>query len=157
MPAPGNCWATDSWDVEAWAADTWISDAPPPDDPHLVLTPSSFTFSGVEGGSNPSDKQIVISNSGGGSLTPSLSAITYDDGSGWLSLDLTAGVVTASIDLSALTAGVYVAHFDVEDSGADNSPQTVDVTMSVGSAGSGANTSTARIRRRNLLATIWRY
>jgi hypothetical protein len=98
--------------------------------PHIVLDPTSFTFDAVQGGSNPADQVLDISNSGGGTLNWSVS-----DNAAWLTLNPLSGSgdgsTTLSVDITGLSAGAFIATVTVTDAAADNSPQTATVTLNV--------------------------
>lgn len=103
------------------------------EDPYISLSPASFTFNAIEGGSDPSDKTLEIWNSGGGNLSWSVS-----DDAAWLSLSPTSGSSTGevddvdlSVDTSGLSDGVYNATITITGSGAINTPQQVPVTLNV--------------------------
>lgn len=129
MAEIGTVWAIGSWASDTWAAGSWADLAAT--DPHIVLTPAVLTFGALESGSNPASQDCAISNGGGGSLTPSLGAISYDQGSGWLDLQLVGTTVTATCDITGLAIGSYQATAPITDAGADNSPQTVTVQLSI--------------------------
>jgi len=103
---------------------------PPASTPTLSLSPRSFTFSAVQGGSNPATQSLSINNSGGGTLDWSAS-----DDAPWLSLSPTsgtnAGAVTLSVDISALAPGSYSGVVTVTGGNASNSPQTATVSLTV--------------------------
>lgn len=101
--------------------------------PRVVVgyLPSSFSFSAVEGGGNPSDQTLTISNPEGGTFNW---AVT--DNAGWLSLNPTSGVdsgsVTVSVDISGLGGGDYTADITLTATGAVNSPVTIPVALHIG-------------------------
>lgn len=99
--------------------------------PTLLLTPDLLLFEAEIGEANPADQIVTVSNAGTGSLAqPSVGAITYYEGSDWLSLALPAGLIlTASIDKTGLVAGVYHASVEVSSVGASNTPQTLMVVL----------------------------
>ncbi len=109
------------------------------DFPAIVLTPSSLTFNGSVGGSNPTPQVVTVANAGSGTLNWSALATTLP--AGWLLLSPAAGALgpgasqpmTASIDLTGLPAGTYTGTIDVSDPDPNvtNSPQTVFVTLNV--------------------------
>lgn len=101
--------------------------------PTIAYSPTSLTFSGTVGGTNPAGKAIDISNTGGGTLS-----FTVSENSGWLSLSPTWGIdartVKAYPNLSGLTAGTYTATITISAAGATNSPRTIPVSLTVSSA-----------------------
>ena len=101
--------------------------------PEISVAPSSLTFSGKEGGANPSSQTIVIKNSGEGTLNYSIA-----DDANWLSVDPTSGSSTGgenshavSVSISGLSEGSYKGTITITDSNASNSPQTVGVTLTL--------------------------
>ena len=107
-----------------------ISPAPTPT---ISYTPVSFTFTATEGGSNPSSQILRISNSGGGTLSWSVS-----DNAAWLTLSPTKGTcaevtdnVTVSANISGINAGNYSATITVSAPGATNTPQIVSVSLTI--------------------------
>ncbi|MEI6309542.1 MAG: hypothetical protein WCP58_07880, partial [bacterium] len=87
----------------------------------------------IQGQGNPIPRNLDVWNAGGGSLN-----WTASEGAGWLSLFPTSGSSTGehnpialSVDASALPAGTYTATITLVAVGADNSPQSVGVTLVV--------------------------
>ena len=101
--------------------------------PEIQLDKTSMTFSLVEGNDSDSDT-FTISNSGTGTLNWSVSA-----NRGWISVSPTGGqdtgTVTVTVNNSGLTAGTYQGTITVSDENASNSPQTVNVSLTVTSGG----------------------
>jgi len=102
--------------------------------PVIGLSPTSLYFYAVQGGSNPANQTVGISNSGGGTLSWS-AAVT--SGVAWLSLSGAtsggnSGTVTAVVNLGSLTGGTYNGNIQVTAVGASNTPQNIPVTMTVG-------------------------
>jgi len=101
--------------------------------PVIGYSPSSFSFTAVEGGDNPSDQTLSIWNAGGGTLNWSVS-----DDAAWLSLSPTggtdAGTVTLSVDINGMSIGEYDADITITAPGATNTPQTVPVSLSITAA-----------------------
>ncbi|MCC6141273.1 MAG: choice-of-anchor D domain-containing protein [Nitrospira sp.] len=81
-----------------------ITAAPVP--PVIGATPGSLTFTAQQGGGNPTPQSVTIRNTGGGTLT-----WTISNNAAWLSHSPTSGtgngVVTISPITGALTAGTY--------------------------------------------------
>ncbi|MFP4082910.1 MAG: BACON domain-containing protein, partial [Candidatus Aminicenantes bacterium] len=101
--------------------------------PQIWVSDTSLSFSGKEGGSNPSSQSIDIKNSGEQTLNYSIS-----DNKDWLSVSPTSGSSqgeenshTVSVDISGLSAGSYSGTITITDDSASNSPQTVDVSLTV--------------------------
>lgn len=74
--------------------------------PAIGITPGSLTFTAQQGGGNPAPQSLAVRNTGGGTLT-----WTVSNNAAWLSHSPTsgtgAGVVTISPITGALTAGTY--------------------------------------------------
>jgi hypothetical protein len=98
--------------------------------PYITLSPSPVTFRASEGGVNPADRSLNITNTGFGTLDWSAS----DDAS-WLNLSPLSGSgdgsATLSVDTTGLTIGTYIATITVTSTNALNSPQTVTVTLEI--------------------------
>jgi hypothetical protein len=101
--------------------------------PVIELSTTAFEFSADEGGDDPNDQTLTISNSGGGTLNWEIS---YD--CNWLVVDPTTGSsagelndITLSVDIGGLTMGLYDCDLTVTDYNAENNPQTVTVTLHV--------------------------
>jgi hypothetical protein len=96
--------------------------------PAIGLSPTSLSFTGTAGGSNPAAKSVSIANTGGGTLS-----WTAGDNAAWLSLSPTsgtnAGTVTASVNLAGLTVGTYNATITVAAAGATT--KTLPLTLVV--------------------------
>jgi len=103
---------------------------PPP--PIIAVSPSSFVFNAIAGGSNPASKTLTITNTGQSMLNWSVS-----NSESWLSLAPSTGTdsgdVTVSVDITGLGFGDYVDTILVTDPNASNSPKKVPVSLSVAS------------------------
>ena len=104
--------------------------------PSIAVNPATLNFSAYENGTNPTEQSFAISNYGGGILEWTVS----EDGGDvpWLSLAPTAGstseeddAVVVSIDITGLTIGTHNAAVTITALNASNSPQTVDVSLTV--------------------------
>jgi len=130
---PGNADTTDQ--DFALVAYNSTAGAPPP--PTIGVSPSSFTFTATEGGSNPANQTLSISNTGGGTLN-----WNGTSNAGWLSVSPASGTApstaTISANISGLTAGSYNATITVNSSGATNTPVSVPVTLTVNASSGGA-------------------
>lgn len=107
-----------------------ISDELPPE---IAINPKNITFQALQGGSNPSPANIYVSNSGEGTLNYSI-----DWHTNWLSVSPNSGQTkeagikhTVSANISGLSVGSYSATIAVTDPEASNSPQTVNVTLTI--------------------------
>ena len=103
--------------------------APPP---AIGLSPSSLSFTAVQGGGSPANQTVGVSNSGGGTLNWSASVTSGT----FLSLGGTtsgtnSGTITAVVTLGSLTVGTYNGNIQVTAAGASNTPQNIPVTLTV--------------------------
>jgi Viral BACON domain len=96
--------------------------------PAIGASPTNLSFVATQGGGNPAPQTVIISNTGGGSLTWSAG-----DNVDWLALSPATGtgngVVTATVATGARTAGTYNANITLNAIG--TSPVTVPVTLTV--------------------------
>jgi hypothetical protein len=103
-----------------------VATAPVP--PAIGASPTSLSFAATQGGGNPATQTLNISNTGGGSLTWSIS-----ENIDWLTLSPPTGtgngVVTATATTGSRTAGTYNADITLNAIGAF--PVTVPVTLTV--------------------------
>lgn len=101
--------------------------------PIIYASPSSFAFLGAQGGLNPADMTLSITNTGSGTLGWSVS-----DNVGWLSLAPLTGTAPASTTLSADTTGLsegsYTATVTITATDALNTPMTIPVTLEIRNA-----------------------
>src|SRR5205823_2763078 len=97
------------------------------------VTPSSLAFSATQGGANPAPQSLSVTNAGGGTLS-----YTITDDAAWLTESPTSGSAPGTVQVTAspagLNAGTYTGHITITASGAQGSPQVVNVTLTVGSA-----------------------
>jgi hypothetical protein len=98
--------------------------------PVLSVSPSSLSFSAVAGGSNPASQSVQITNTGAGTLS-----FTDSKSQSWLTVSPSSGsapaTLTASVNISGLQAGTYTDSIQVSAAGAQSSPQTVSVTLTI--------------------------
>ncbi|MBI2441927.1 MAG: hypothetical protein HYV35_11230 [Lentisphaerae bacterium] len=108
----------------------------------IGISPSTLSYSATYGGTNPAAQTFVLTNSGGTAFSFT-NTITYGAGvSGWLTLSAVAGsvagrsslTITASVASASLSVGTYVATNAVTAANAENSPQTLVVTLTVSEA-----------------------
>jgi len=94
----------------------------------IDIQPDSLNFNALEEMGPPANKNIVISNSGSGSLN--WTAITTAD---WIQIDKTEGseeeVISVGCDLSGLISGDYTGYIIVSDTAALNSPESLQVNL----------------------------
>ena len=100
--------------------------------PIIGLSPTSLTFT-TTAGTNPSNQTIALSDSGGGSL--SWTATADSTSPAWLSVSPGSGTgnatLTVSANASGLAAGTYSKAITITATGAENTPQTVNVSLTV--------------------------
>ncbi|MDQ1350257.1 MAG: hypothetical protein QG657_558, partial [Acidobacteriota bacterium] len=109
-----------------------------PDKPPVIqLSRTSFYFSAVRGETfvHTGSQELYISNGGGGDLN-----WTASTSGAWLTVEPSTGTsgvpVTVSVDHTGLAAGATTGTITISDPEAENSPQTVAVTLNVKEPGS---------------------
>ena len=107
-----------------------------PTTPIISFSSASFSFSAIQGGSNPENKTLEVWNSGIDTLNWTLS-----DDAEWLSENSTSGsstsaddktLVTVSVNTAGMSVGDYSANITITAPGASNTPQTVPVSLHIG-------------------------
>jgi hypothetical protein len=98
----------------------------------ISRTPSSLSASCTQG-TNAAGQTFQISNSGGGTLS-----YTISDDAAWLSCSPSTGTstgeqdtITVSYSTSGLSAGTYSGTISIAAAGATNTPQTIPVSLTV--------------------------
>ena len=106
-----------------------VTAAPVP--PAIGASPTNFSFTATQGGSNPANQTLSISNTGGGTLTWSAS-----DNAPWLTIGPASGTgngaVTLSVATGTLATGSHSGTVTMSATGA--TPVTVPVTFTVTAA-----------------------
>lgn len=101
--------------------------------PILTASTTSASFSALEGGADPADQSIELSNTGPGSFaslgTITTGTITYAGLGGWLSASYANGTLTLSVSTGSLAAGAYEATIPV--SSAQGGAVTIGVAFTV--------------------------
>lgn len=101
--------------------------------PTIGLSATALSFSAVQGGSNPANKTISVSNSGSGTLN-----WTATENANWLSLSPAsgtgAGTISVAVNTSGLSVGTISTPITIAASGATNTPQTVTVSLTITAA-----------------------
>ncbi|MBN1392578.1 MAG: right-handed parallel beta-helix repeat-containing protein [Sedimentisphaerales bacterium] len=115
----------DLWKGNVWSFET--------ERPAIGLSVTQLEFVAIEGGANPEDQILGISNNGAGTLNWQISKDCS-----WLSVSPVSGSsmgelddVTLSVDISDLVAGIYNCSLTISDSNAGNSPQMVVVQLRI--------------------------
>ena len=111
--------------------------------PSIALSPTSLSFSGTAGGSNPASKTVSLTNPGGSTLTTN-----WTSSDAWLVLSASTRSTTTETDTvsvtantSGLVAGTYQATITVSGN-ASNSPQQIPVTLTLNQPSGGGGGST---------------
>ncbi|NOT95058.1 MAG: choice-of-anchor D domain-containing protein [Nitrospira sp.] len=103
-----------------------VTAAPVP--PAIGASPTSLTFAATQGGANPANQTLTISNTGGGTLNWSVS-----DSAAWLTASPTSGAgngsVTLTVATGTLTAGSHTGTVTIAATGATS--VTIPVTFAV--------------------------
>ena len=98
--------------------------------PTIGLSATTFSFTGVQGASNPSAQTLTITNMGSGTLS-----WTASESATWLTPSIVSGTGTGSLTLNVstagMTAGTYSTPLIIAASGATNTPQTVVVNLTI--------------------------
>jgi len=93
----------------------------------ISLSPTSLTYTATQGGTNPANQTVSLTNTGG-TLN-----WTVSDNASWLSVSPASGssssTLTAAVNTSGLAAGTYNGTITVSATG--SSSQTVAVTLTV--------------------------
>ncbi|CAI4032532.1 hypothetical protein DNFV4_02962 [Nitrospira tepida] len=97
--------------------------------PKIGLSPSSLAFTATQGGANPANQTVAVTNTGTGTLT-----WTVADNVNWLTATQSGSSIVAGVNLSGLAAGTYNGAITVSASGATNTPQTIPVSLTVAAA-----------------------
>lgn len=110
----------------------------------IGFSPTSLAFDGTAGGTNPAGKTVTITNTGGGTLT-----WTISDDAPWLSVTPTSGTttteadtLTATVNIGGLAAGTYNGAITIAATGATNSPRTIPVSLTLSASTAGSATLT---------------
>jgi hypothetical protein len=105
-----------------------IGNPQPP--PVIVLSQSSFTFSGIVGGANPPSQAQLITNGGGQALNWTATKLAS-----WLVLTPSNGtapsVMVVAVNTVGLAAGVYADSVSVSAPGATNTPLKFAVALTL--------------------------
>ena len=123
---PGNADTTD----QDFALVIYNANGSTSTNPTIGVSPTSLSFTATAGGSNPANQTVSITNTGGGTLN-----WTASEASTWLTISPTSGTapstLTASVNISGLTAGTYNGTITVSATGATNTPVSIPVTLTV--------------------------
>jgi hypothetical protein len=103
--------------------------------PQISISRIQLSFGSIISGPTTDTQSFCIANSGGGTLQWSVG-----ENASWLSVNPTSGTddgtVYVSVDATGLPAGTYVGGIIISSTNAWNSPQTINVTLSVRESGS---------------------
>jgi GBS Bsp-like repeat/Viral BACON domain len=105
---------------------------------HIVLTPSSFTFSGTSGGATPAGQTMNISNTGSAALNWTASGVPGKAGT-WCHISSASGSIAAganvnttiSVDSPSTVGSFTDCGIRISDGNADNNPQDAGITYTV--------------------------
>jgi len=101
--------------------------------PALGVNPRSVSLSATQGGSNPTQVPVSVTNTGGGTLN-----FTLSSDAAWLTAGPASGTAPATVQIGAnvtgLSVGTYTGHITVSASGASGSPATITVTLTITAA-----------------------
>jgi len=102
--------------------------------PIIGLSVTEFQFHALEGGSNPADQILSISNVGGSTLNWEITADC-----GWLTVEPDSGScyvgevneVAISVDIAGLASDAYTCNLTILDAYAEKSPRVVTVNLNM--------------------------
>ncbi|PYS56765.1 MAG: hypothetical protein DMF74_27750, partial [Acidobacteria bacterium] len=106
----------------------------------IDLSATQLNFNGFVGGTKPPDQSVILKNTGGVTLHWRAEAATVNGGN-WLSVSniVTPAVapndstpIFISVDISNLVSDIYTGTIIVSSADANNSPQTINVTLTLG-------------------------
>lgn len=107
---------------------TYTPPSDPPSPPVIGVSPTSLSFTAVQGSGNPSPQTLSVSNAGGGTLTWSSS-----DNASWLTHTPQSGTgngtITVSVATDSLAAGTYTATLTLSATGTSSVSVPVTVTV----------------------------
>lgn len=110
----------------------------PQPQPILQVNFTSLSFRGQQGGTNPSPLEIKIGNGGGGVLRwralANVNWINLSPTEGTISQGQAPMTVRVSVTIGQLNAGTHQGRITIEATGAQNSPVTVLVTLTLEAA-----------------------
>ena len=117
----------------------WDGDAA---SPGIALSRTALNFGAIAGGIATANQSVVISNSGGGTLSWAAASNKT-----WLGVTPASGTGTGVLQLSVnpaglaagMTAGAYQGTVTVSDPAASNNPRTISVSLTVYAAGGSSN------------------
>ena len=99
----------------------------------LSVSPTSLSFTAVQGGSNPASSTVNVTNTGVGALT-----FNATSDSPWLTVSPASGSAPQNLQIGAsvggLAQGTYTGHITITSVGAQGSPALVTVTLTVSPA-----------------------
>ncbi len=94
--------------------------------PTISLSPTTLTFAFTMGGAAPTPQTVAVTNTGGGTLSYTLSSSAT-----WLTATESGNTITAAVDPTGLTPNTYQGTITITAAGASNTPQTIGVTLTV--------------------------
>ena len=98
--------------------------------PILSVSPTTLTFSGTAGGANPAAQLLTVSNTGTGTLS-----FTTATDAPWLTATPANGTAPQALQVNAaisgLSAGTYTGHVTITSVGAQGSPASILVTLTL--------------------------
>ncbi|MFH2036837.1 MAG: dockerin type I domain-containing protein, partial [Candidatus Zixiibacteriota bacterium] len=101
-----------------------------PQDPEIGVSPASFQFNGMVGGSAPDPQVLHITNTAAGTLE-----WTATWNSSWLTVNPSYGTAPSysqiSVNISGLTAGIYLDTIVISDPDALNNPVKIPIRLNL--------------------------
>lgn len=119
------------------------------DTPVIGLSPFTLEFRTPAGNTPPVAQTVQITNLGGGVLSDLQTLTLYAGTGGWLSTTLAGTTAPSELlvepDPSGLIPGAYIAEVRVSAAGALNTPQTLDVLLTIEAGEASPDRSTADV------------
>ncbi len=107
----------------------------------LLLSQTALSFTAAQGGGAPLPQDFGILNIGQGAMNWTAQASTLSGSTSWLSVSPASGtvqqpyldvsLVNVSVDPTGLSAGTYYGQIQITASGANNSPQSVSIVLTM--------------------------
>ncbi len=96
--------------------------------PTISLNPSSLTYTATQGGTNPANQTVALTNAGG------VVSWTVSDSASWMSVSPASGssssTLTATVDTTGLAAGTYNGTITVSATGSPSKTLAATLTVS---------------------------
>jgi hypothetical protein len=103
--------------------------------PTMLLSAAALTFSADFGTGSPAAQNVLLTNTGNGSLAQPTTSVAYAQGSGWLGATVSGNpsqyTIAVQPNIAGLAVGTYGATLSIASANASNTPQAVAVTLTI--------------------------